>query len=57
MQAVAARGRSLRVEYVAELNEVPDRLLPLLQPGDTLITIGAGNVGTLGERMLEKLRT
>jgi len=35
---------------------VPERLLPLLQPGDTLITIGAGNVGTLGEKILAKLK-
>jgi len=57
LRAVSGRRKPLRVEYVPDINEVPDRLVPMLQPGDTLITIGAGDVGTLGERILEKLKT
>jgi len=54
-QAVSKRGRT-KIEYVPELDRVPEHVVRLLQPGDTLITIGAGNVGSLGEKILAKLR-
>ena len=55
LQAVAGTGRGLPVQYVPKLEEVPDHLLPMLRSGDTLITIGAGNIGTLGDQILSKL--
>jgi len=56
LNAVLARGRKIQIEYVPKLNEVPERVLPMLQPGDTLITIGAGDVGALGDKILSRLR-
>jgi len=56
LRAVSGRGRIPRIEYIQDLDDVPERLLPLLQPGDTLITIGAGSVGTLGEKILARLK-
>ena len=56
LRAVSGHGRIKRIEYIPDLNDVPERLLPLLRPGDTLITIGAGNVGSLGDRILAKLK-
>lgn len=55
LQAVAGTERGLPVQYVPKLEEVPDHLLPMLRSGDTLITIGAGNIGTLGDQILSKL--
>lgn len=44
-------------DFVERLEEVPEHLFRILQPGDTVITIGAGSVGTLGEKILQKLRS
>jgi len=56
LRAVSGHGGIKRVEYVPELDDVPERLMPILKPGDTLITIGAGSVGSLGDRILARLR-
>jgi len=57
LRAVSGHGGIKRIEYIPDLADVQARLMDLLQPGDTLITIGAGNVGSLGEQVLAKLRT
>jgi len=57
LRAVSGHGGIKRIEYIPDLADVQTRLMDLLQPGDTLITIGAGNVGSLGEQVLAKLRT
>lgn len=56
-------GRSIfdRIEsspmrhYRETLDESLELLLDLVQPGDTVLTAGAGNVYRLGERLLEEL--
>jgi UDP-N-acetylmuramate--alanine ligase len=43
--------------YIAGREEVVEHLLTTLRPGDLLLTLGAGDVWKIGERVLEKLRT
>ena len=49
----AARG-SVRV--VPALEDVPAAVATMAQPGDLVITLGAGSIGGTGERILEALR-
>lgn len=44
------------VRYVERLGEAADRLSNEVQPGDIIVTLGAGDVHLVGERLLEKLR-
>ena len=41
-----------RVHYVPEADAVPDLLVGLAQPGDLVLTLGAGDVTELGPRVL-----
>ena len=41
---------------VPALNDVPTRLADLARPGDLVLTLGAGDVTTVGPRVLELLR-
>ena len=43
------------VMYVPLLADVPSVLVPDLRPGDMVITMGAGDITTLGPRLLEAL--
>ena len=43
--------------YVPSMDDVTDFIKPNLRPGDMVMTMGAGNVGTLGERILDELRS
>ena len=43
------------VLYVPSLDDVPAVLVPDLLPGDMVITMGAGDITTLGPRLLEAL--
>ena len=42
--------------YIADLDEVVAYLLPRLQPGDVLLTLGAGDGYKVGEGVLSKLK-
>jgi UDP-N-acetylmuramate--alanine ligase len=44
------------VHFVADLDEVVERLAELAQPGDLVVTLGAGSISNLGARLLERLR-
>jgi len=48
-----ARGT---VEYQSRVEDVLQKLLGQVQPGDLVLTLGAGNVWQVGERFLELLR-
>jgi UDP-N-acetylmuramate--alanine ligase len=52
---IERRGRVPSLCWVPQLGEVADRLVPLLQPDDTVLTIGAGDVWTVGDAVLERL--
>ncbi len=43
------------VESVDRLADLEDAVLPLLEPGDVVITLGAGNIWQSGERILARL--
>ncbi len=53
--AVAATGRS-PVHVVKTLEALPAAVLKVARAGDLVVTLGAGSIGTVGERILEMLR-
>lgn len=52
--AVRENGHT-NVEYVPKMEEMPEKLLGLLQENDVLITMGAGNIWTIGEKVIAAL--
>ncbi|MFH1738422.1 MAG: UDP-N-acetylmuramate--L-alanine ligase [bacterium] len=52
----ATRRNHHDVVYVPCLEEIPDHLVHVLREGDVLITMGAGNVWQVGEKLLDHLR-
>ncbi len=57
LEALAAAIRrdvpGLRV--VPRLDDVPETIAALAQPGDLVVTLGAGSIGTVGDRILNRL--
>jgi UDP-N-acetylmuramate--alanine ligase len=41
--------------YVAEVNEMAERVVELVRDGDLVLTLGAGNIVKVGEKLLELL--
>jgi UDP-N-acetylmuramate--alanine ligase len=54
-QAVKQRGH-LDAVFVADQKEIVDRLLSQLKPGDIVLTLGAGDIYKIGEKLVEKLQ-
>ncbi len=55
--ADAVRGRgAARVQVVRPLKALPEAVAALAGPGDLVLTLGAGSIGTVGERILAALR-
>jgi UDP-N-acetylmuramate--alanine ligase len=54
-EAIRARGGAT-VEIVKNLEAVPAAVLRVVRPGDIVLTLGAGSIGTAGDRILEALR-
>lgn len=50
------RGSSAPVELVRKLDDVPAAVARLTRPGDLVITLGAGSIGVVGERILDAIR-
>jgi len=46
-----------RVVFIKELMDIPDYLKEVVQPGDTLLTLGAGDVWRVGEAFLKIAKT
>jgi UDP-N-acetylmuramate--alanine ligase len=44
------------VQYVPDKKSVPDYLLKVKQPGDIIITMGAGDIWRFGEEFIKKLK-
>jgi UDP-N-acetylmuramate--alanine ligase len=44
-----------RVHVVRDLADVPSAVAALTRPGDLVITLGAGSIGTVGPRILEEV--
>jgi UDP-N-acetylmuramate--alanine ligase len=55
-EAVRAAG-SCPVHVVASLQALPSAVASLVRSGDLVITLGAGSIGTVGDRILEALRS
>jgi len=45
------------VSYIGEIDGATDRVVPIVQAGDLVITLGAGNVTRLSEEILERLQS
>jgi UDP-N-acetylmuramate--alanine ligase len=45
-----------RVTYVADKSELAVAVLDVVQPGDMVLTLGAGDIWRVGEEILERLR-
>ena len=43
-------------EFEPDVNKMADHAAPLLNPGDVVLTLGAGNIYRVGEELLEKLK-
>ena len=54
MEAIKQHGQRQAV-HIPNLVQRPEALLELLQPGDLLLTLGAGNIVQAGERLLAQL--
>jgi len=54
-RAIRARGQNEPV-FAADLNTLPDVLAGILQAGDVLLTMGAGNVGAIAASLPEALK-
>ena len=53
-EGIAAHGHK-HVECVADLDGAVARIEEIIEPGDVLLTLGAGDVYRVGERVLERL--
>jgi UDP-N-acetylmuramate--alanine ligase len=54
VEAIRAHGHR-DARFVADLDDVLDTLVDEIQPGDLVLTLGAGSISTLGTRMIERL--
>jgi len=53
---VVQASASGRIHVVPGLDDVPEAVATLVRPGDLVITLGAGSIGSVGERILEAIR-
>jgi UDP-N-acetylmuramate--alanine ligase len=54
VDAIMQHGQR-QTHFISQLVQHPQELLPLLQPGDLLLTLGAGNIVRTGEQLLDLL--
>jgi len=55
LEAIRQHGQR-QAQCIAQLVQQPQALLAMLQPGDLLLTLGAGNIVRVGEQVLDLLR-
>jgi UDP-N-acetylmuramate--alanine ligase len=55
VEAISAHGHR-NAHFVSDLDDVVSQLIGELESGDLVITLGAGNISSLGEKILEGLR-
>lgn len=54
-ERIQARNPARTVVFEPNLDTLPDRLVELSQPGDLVLTLGAGNITRIGPQLLERL--
>jgi len=54
-EAIKKHGQR-QTHFIPQLVQQPQALLPLLQPGDLFLTLGAGNIVRVGEQLLDLLQ-
>jgi UDP-N-acetylmuramate--alanine ligase len=54
--AASVRNDVRQLHVVPALADVPDVVADLAQPGDLIITLGAGSIGTVGDRILTAIQ-
>ncbi len=56
-QAIAeAMPAGSSVEFIAQKSKIADKLVPQLEPGDLVVTMGAGDIYTVGKELLSRLK-
>jgi UDP-N-acetylmuramate--alanine ligase len=55
LAASVRRAVAVPVDVVARLDDVPQALVAAAKPGDVVITLGAGSIGTVPDKLLELL--
>jgi len=55
--AEAVRGSARELHVVKDLSTVPGAVADLTRPGDLVVLLGAGSIGTVGDRLLAALAT
>lgn len=53
---LVAKKKEIKVDYIAELEDVVIYLEKIIQPEDLIVTIGAGDVYRVGELLLDKMK-
>jgi UDP-N-acetylmuramate--alanine ligase len=56
LAAAANTSRAIPVRVVANVTDVPEAIAGLARPGDLVITLGAGSIGSVATRVLEAVR-
>ena len=54
-QAIKRKGH-LDVEFVADKNRIVEQVTAKLHPGDVALTLGAGDIYKIGDRLVEALQ-
>jgi len=54
-EAISEKGQKIKPVFVAEPEQLPSVLSPLLREQDILLTLGAGNIGTVAAMLSESL--
>jgi UDP-N-acetylmuramate--alanine ligase len=55
--AEVIRHEGLQLDVVPRLADVPDAIARLCRPGDLVITLGAGSIGAIPERVIEAIES
>jgi UDP-N-acetylmuramate--alanine ligase len=55
LEATKLHGQR-HTSYIGDLDNMPEELLPMLQEGDLVLTLGAGNIVKVGEELLALLQ-
>jgi UDP-N-acetylmuramate--alanine ligase len=54
--AAAVSAAGARVRLVKAVEDLPAAVAAILRPGDLVVTLGAGSIGGVGDRILDAIR-